>query len=149
MIEGMDVAKLRLEESGSGWTMTLEPEMLGSGESARFTTVKPCEVEAWFLAEGPERICCVKGTVEMAIHDGREESSTRGEISSLYMGERTPRLVTVPAGVHYGYKDVGKSDAVLAVFSDDSLQGRTCPALPLDNDEIEYEWFSRKRERLI
>jgi len=146
MINGVQVKELDLIEDSRGWlTEILRKDWDFYEEPAQFyyTTARPGVVKAWHLhKKQTDHLCCIKGTVELGLHDPRDDSDTEGESMTVTMGERSPRVAKVPPEVYHGFKNVGGEIAIVTNAPtelydyDDPDEYR----LPPDTDEIDYDW---------
>ena len=55
---------------------------------------KHAELWDWF--------CIVHGTAKFVLKDDRTDSPTFGEMMTIVIGERAPKLIVVPPGVYHG-----------------------------------------------
>ena len=67
------------------------------------------------------------GRIKFVLYDDRKDSSTKGEIQEIYLGEDNYCLVTVPPLVWNGFMGLGTEMAIVA----------NCASMPHDPDEIE------------
>lgn len=148
-IDGVEIKALRVIPDERGWLM----EILRS-DDAFFTkfgqvylsAVYPGVVKGWhFHKVQRDNLCVVKGMAKLVLYDGRDDSSTRGKLMELFIGERNPLLVSIPAGVLHGMKGIGAEPAMFVnvpteVYDyDEPDEFRVEP----HSDEIPYDW-SRK-----
>jgi dTDP-4-dehydrorhamnose 3,5-epimerase len=109
-----------------------------------FSSVYPGVVKGWHLHERMVlNYACVVGTIKLVLFDERPGSPTKGQLQTVYLGERNYVLVTVPPGVWNGFMNVDAHEAVVA----------NCATIPHDPAEIRrmdphashipYDW-SRK-----
>jgi len=67
------------------------------------------------------------GRVKFVLYDDRPDSSTRGGLQELFLGEGNYQLVQVPPMVWNGFKGIGTVPALIA----------NCATIPHDPSEIE------------
>jgi len=92
-----------------------------------FSVVYPGAVKAWHLHKRMTlNYAVVSGLIKLVLYDGREGSTTRGQLMELFVGEANYCLVRVPAGVWNGFKGIGGERAIVA----------NCATHPHDPDEI-------------
>lgn len=92
-----------------------------------FSWVYPGVVKGWHLHQRMALNYAVPvGVVKLVLYDGREGSSTKGELQEIFIGEQNYILVTVPPMVWNGFKGIGVQPAMVA----------NCATLPHDPDEI-------------
>ena len=146
MIEGVVIKQLKVIPDERGHLL----EMLRSDDDVfhRFgqtyvTTTYPGVVKAWHMhKKQDDNVVCVRGMIKLGLYDGREGSSTEGEVMEIFMGEHRPVLVHIPKEVYHGWKCVSEDEAYVVNVPtelydyDDPDEHR----LPYDTDEIPYDW---------
>jgi len=149
MIEGVKVRKLRLIPDERGYLM----EMLRSDweEYDKFgqvyiTAVYPGVVKGWHYHKiQTDHFICVHGMAKVVLYDGREGSTTHGEVNEFFMGWQNPTLLKIPPGVMHGFKGISQEMALI-VNVPTELYNYEQPdeyRLPAHTDQIPYDW-SRK-----
>lgn len=97
------------------------------GESfgqAYVTTVFPGIVKAWHRhANQRDRMVGLAGQTLLVMLDGREDSPTRGQVVEVAFGERRHCLVTIPAGVWHGFKNIGTTESMVLNLPDVPYDG--------------------------
>lgn len=131
-IEGVEVLPLRKIVDERGMVMHMlkntDPHFQEFGE-IYFSCGYPGVVKAWHIhKEMTLNNCCVVGMIKLVLYDGREGSSTHGELMELFIGEDNYCLVKIPLGITNGYKAFGTQMAVLA----------NCATMPHDPQELIY-----------
>lgn len=92
-----------------------------------FSVVYPGVVKGWHLhKEMTLNYAVISGMIKLVLYDDRSDSSTRGQLMELFIGEGNYTLVKIPPLVWNGFKGVGVSLAIVA----------NCATLPHDPDEI-------------
>ncbi|MDY7039996.1 MAG: dTDP-4-dehydrorhamnose 3,5-epimerase family protein [Chloroflexota bacterium] len=146
MIEGVTVRKLQLIPDERGFLM----EMLRSDweEFDKFgqvyvTAVYPGVVKGWHYHKiQTDRFVCVAGMAKVVLYDGREDSSTYGEVNEFFMGTQNPILLKIPPGVMHGFKGVSP-EMTLIVNTPSEPYDYENPdeyRLPAHTDQIPYDW---------
>lgn len=144
MIEGVKVVPLARipDERGtvSHMLKSTDPHFLGFGE-IYFSSVYPGVVKGWHLHdEMVLNYACVQGRIKLVLYDDREDSSTRGELMELFLGQDNYCLVQVPAKVWNGFKSVGNEPATVANCATHPHDPSGSQRLdPFDN-HIPYTW---------
>jgi len=144
---GLRRAKVMVDERGRlGEIMRADDAWFEKFGQVYFTTTYPGVVKAWhYHKKQTDHFYVVKGTVKVALYDGRENSATKGTVNEVYLGEHCPGLLRIPAGVRHGWMCVGHTQAyIVNVVSemydhDNPDEFRTDPH---DND-IPYDWARR------
>lgn len=109
-----------------------------------FSMVYPGVVKGWHIHHRMTLNYAVPvGMVKLVCFDDRPDSSTRGNVVEIHVGELNYVLVTIPPLVWNGFKGAGTGPALVA----------NCSTIPHDPDEIErrdpfdpdvpYDWDLR------
>lgn len=145
-IDGVWVKDLTVHPDERGRLMEiLRPDDDGFAKFGQvyISTTYPGVVKAWHLHKVQEdNFCCVKGMVKLVLYDGRDGSPTKGVVTEYFLGEHSPRLVRVPAGVHHGWKCISQEES-LVVNVPSEPYNREAPdeyRAPWDSPEIPYSW---------
>ena len=93
-----------------------------------FSCVYPGVVKGWHLhTKMTLNYAVVFGMIKLVLYDDRPDSSTKGELMELFIGEENYSLVSIPPGVWNGFKGIGKEKAIVA----------NCSTIPHDPNEIQ------------
>jgi dTDP-4-dehydrorhamnose 3,5-epimerase len=130
MIEGVKVKPLRKICDERGMVMHMlrrdDPDFEAFGE-IYFSCVYPNAIKAWHLHKQMTlNYAVIQGMIKYVLYDDRADSSTKGELMELFIGEDNYVLVKVPPYVWNGFKGIGTKMAIVA----------NCATLPHDPDEI-------------
>jgi dTDP-4-dehydrorhamnose 3,5-epimerase len=130
MIDGVQINPLKQipDERGKVMHMMKEADLVFStfGE-IYFSRVYPGAVKAWHLHDRMTINYAVPhGKIKLVLFDDRSESSTKGEIQEIFLGEDNYQLVTIPPFVWNGFKGIGTETALVA----------NCASIPHDPNEI-------------
>ena len=130
MINGVQINLLKQipDERGKVMHMMKEADPVFStfGE-IYFSRVYPGAVKAWHLHDRMTINYAVPhGKIKLVLFDDRSESSTKGEIQEIFLGEDNYQLVTIPPFVWNGFKGIGTETALVA----------NCASIPHDPNEI-------------
>jgi dTDP-4-dehydrorhamnose 3,5-epimerase len=109
-----------------------------------FSCIYPGVIKAWKLHKKMTLNYAIPvGMIKLVLYDDRAESSTRGQVMELLVGEDNYCLITIPPLVWNGFKGMGDKMAVVA----------NCATLPYDQNEVErfgasdsripYDWALR------
>ncbi len=107
------------------------------------TTTYPGIVKAWHLHKvQDDNFCCVRGMVKLVLHDGRDDSPTRGTVTEYFLGDHNPMLVRVPAGVHHGWKCISSEESIVVNAATEPYNNESADEFrtPWDSQEIPYSW---------
>ena len=129
-IDGIVVRPLKRisDERGSIFHMLRadDENFSGFGE-IYFSMVYPGVVKGWHFHERMTLNYAVPiGMIKMVCFDDRSDSSTRGNIMEIVLGDLNYCLVTVPIGIWNGFKGIGTTPALVA----------NCASIPHDPTEI-------------
>lgn len=149
LIEGVRVKKLRVIPDERGRLMEIlrcdDPEFEKFGQ-VYMTTNYFDVVKAWHCHRlQRDNVCCVKGMIKLVLWDGREGSSTYGQLNEFFIGEHNPCLVHIPAGVWHGWKGITPDEAIIINVVTEPYNYQQPDELrrPWNDPEIGYDW-SRK-----
>jgi dTDP-4-dehydrorhamnose 3,5-epimerase len=110
---------------------------------AYLSTTYPGVVKAWHLHKVQhDNFCCVRGMVKLVLFDAREGSPTNGLVTEYFMGDHSPKLVRVPAGVYHGWKCVSQEEALVINIPTEPYNYDTPDEYraPWDTPDIPYSW---------
>jgi dTDP-4-dehydrorhamnose 3,5-epimerase len=148
MIHDVEVRDLHVNADERGYLVEMYredwEEYVDSPEMSYYSLTYPGVVRAWHrhLRGQIDHFVCPKGRVKVGVYDDREDSPTRGELSTFVVGEHNQQVVRIPGECWHGFKAIGDEPAVLVNFPtrlydyDDPDEER----LPYDTDEIPLDW---------
>jgi dTDP-4-dehydrorhamnose 3,5-epimerase len=149
MIEGVVVKTLKPIADERGYLMEIlrsdDPFFEKFGQTY-ITVVYPGIVKGWhYHKRQVDHFCVVKGMAKVVLYDDRAGSNTRGDVNEFFMGEKSPILLRIPAGVLHGMKGIGTEPAII-VNTPSELYRHDDPdefrVHPHDN-EVPYSWDRR------
>lgn len=131
MIEGVQIIPLKtiLDDRGMVRHMLkcTDPHFSLFGE-IYFSVIFPNAIKAWHVHRKMElNYAVISGNIKLVLYDARTDSSTKGEIQEICMGEDNYVLVKVPPRVVNGFQSIGNEKAIVA----------NCASITHDPDEIE------------
>ncbi|PIW30992.1 MAG: dTDP-4-dehydrorhamnose 3,5-epimerase [Rhodospirillales bacterium CG15_BIG_FIL_POST_REV_8_21_14_020_66_15] len=149
-IHGVVVTPLSIIRDGRGAVMHMlradAPHFTAFGE-IYFTTVDPGAVKAWKRhREMTLNLCCVVGTVRLALFDDRDGSATRGAVQEIVLSPDVVAaycLVTVPPGIWTGFACAGDTPALMANCASLPHDPTEADGLPAETGRIPYHWPAR------
>jgi dTDP-4-dehydrorhamnose 3,5-epimerase len=153
MIDGVVIKKLMPVKDDRGLLM----EILRSDESIfeRFgqcyvTVVHPGIVKGWhYHKKQSDHFCCLAGKAKVVLYDGREGSTSYGEVNEFILSLETPLLVKIPPYVFHGFTAMGREDAMILNLPTEFYRHsepdefRESPF----SDKIPYDWGFVDRAR--
>ena len=105
-------------------------------------TIRPGQVKGWVVHRAQnDRLFAYAGLLKIVLYDGRSHSESSGRINVLHLGDHDRALLSIPAGVYHGVRNVGAGEAAFVNLPsqpyehDDPDKYR----LPLDNDVIPFD----------
>lgn len=111
----------------------------------------PGAIGAWSChMKSVDRLFVNQGHLKVVLFDGREESSTFGQVTEHHVGDARPTFIVLPAGIWHGLQNLGSTDALVLNFPtlaydyEDPDHWR----LPFDTEQISYSWQARESSRL-
>jgi len=144
MIEGVKITPLKVISDERGKIKHMlrrdSEQYKGFGE-IYFSFVYPGVVKGWHLHDKMTLNYAVPvGNIKFVLFDARENSSTKGELAELFIGEDNYCLVTVPPGIWNGFKGIGSTTAVVANLTDIPHDPEEIHRMDPTNSHIPYDW---------
>lgn len=99
--------------------------------------IHPTQWDFWFIPRGEARV---------ALHDLRQDSSTRGVTWETILGTDDPKVLAIPCGVAHGYKVLRGPMELFYVTSREYNAAHPAPPsgeegrIPFDDQTIGYDW---------
>jgi len=100
----------------------------------------PGSAKAWHIHQHQTDWWYVIGSLKVALYDTRDESSTKGQLMELLMGDGNPTCLRIPPGVAHGCRALETTHVLYItshVYAPDD-EGR----IPHDDPTIGYDWTS-------
>ena len=149
VIEGVKIVPLRRipDERGAIFHMLRSdaPHFEKFGE-IYFSMVYPGVVKGWHLhKEMTLNYAVVHGMIKLVLYDGREGSSTRGEVQEIFLGDQNYALVRIPPMVWNGFKGIGVDPAIVANCSTLPHQADEIVRMDPTDPSIPYDWALKDR----
>ncbi len=126
------------EVARAGW------EMLGGPlVQVHITTTFPGRVRAWGLHQlGTDRLFVVTGLLKIVVFDGRDGSSTFGQINEFLVSEKNPGLLVIAPNLYHGWKNMGTTEAII-INMPDRVYNYAAP------DALDLPWDSEAAQRIV
>jgi dTDP-4-dehydrorhamnose 3,5-epimerase len=105
-------------------------------------TIRPGAAKGWAMHyEHEDRYAFLEGELEVVLYDAREDSSTPGLETRLFLSGRRRQLLVIPRGVWHAERNVGQDDVVVVNFPSLAYDHENPDKyrLPLDTDELPVE----------
>ena len=87
----------------------------------------------------------IVGHAKLVLFDGREGSSTAGNVMELFVGEDNYCLVQIPPGVTNGYKAYGNQLVIMANCATEPHDPSEITYIDPANNGIPYNWALKER----
>ena len=118
-----------------------EKELFTQFGEVYLSITNPGVVKGWHRHVDMTNIhSCIVGTLKLVLFDGRENSPTFGEIVEVVYGEGQHKVVRIPPGVTYGWKNIGDKPAILANCASHVHDPSKSVKIDLSSGEIPYGW---------
>lgn len=104
-------------------------------------TIRPGQVKGWVVhRKQNDRLFAYAGVVRIVLYDGRADSDTFGRVNVFHLGEHDRALLSIPAGVYHGIRNVGDRETAFVNLPSQPYQHDDPDKyrLPIDNDVIPY-----------
>lgn len=149
MINGVVIKKLTVYADDRGWLMEfLNPKDKLTKVVGQVTITEsyPKVIKAFHYHKKQDDIWTVaKGMIQTVLYDGRPKSKTRGETQVIYMGEKNPIAVKIPAGITHGYKVLGTAPALVVYHTSHAYDPNDEFRVPFDDPSIGFDWDTKYR----
>lgn len=149
MIEGVELRQLHPRADDRGYLMEMlradDPMFEGFGQSY-IALNYPEVIRAWhYHKKQIDMWVCVKGMIKVGLYDAREDSPTKGQSQTVYLGEHNYQLLKIPIGVYHGYKTVGVEPSMLINFPTKPYDPKDPDEYraPYDSPEIPFDWDTK------
>mgnify|MGYP000980924760 CR=1 FL=1 len=137
-IDGVYLQKFEGQSSGPfEFELPIHRQKNGSIVRSTFTRINPGEICGFFGSDRTDQFTQLffeKGKSVVVLFDNREHSSTFGKKIMLSVnGTKNPKVITIPSGVLYAYKNIGEyPNSMLTISSHE------------DRDELRIKYNSRR-----
>jgi dTDP-4-dehydrorhamnose 3,5-epimerase len=144
MIEGVIVEKLKKIEDNRGSLMHMlrcdSPHFTVFGE-IYFSYINCGAVKAWKKhMKMTQNFAVPAGNIKLVIYDDRENSSTKGKVYEIEIGEDNYCLVTIPPMLWYGFKGISNSPSLIANCADIPHDPAEIMRIDFSDPKIPYKW---------
>lgn len=149
MIEGVEIKKLAVHTDDRGWLMEFinpKDKLVKDVGQITITETYPKVIKAFHYHKKQFDIWTVaKGMIQAVLYDDRQKSKTRGETQVVFIGEKNPVAVKIPAGVIHGYKVLGAQPALIIYYTSRSYDPKDEFRTPHNDPKIGFDWSVRHR----
>lgn len=153
MIAGVRVKQIKVncDERGKLFeVLRSDEELFQKFGQVYITTAYPGVIKAWHVHKSQiDNMSVVKGRAKFALYDGREESSTYGEINEFFPGDDERILIQIPPGVYHGFKNIGWEELWVMNIPTDTYNDSDPDEVRIDpfDNRIPYDWTRRDADR--
>ena len=122
-----------------------DPDFKEFGE-VYFSVVFPGAIKGWHLHKRMTINYAVPfGRIKLVLFDDRHNSSTRGEIQEIFLGQDAYQLVTVPPFIWNGFKGYGSTEALVCNCASIVHDPEEIERLDPFSERIPYDWSLKHR----
>lgn len=146
MIHGVKIKPLKIIPNKKGLVKHMlkksDPEFKKFGE-IYFSFVHSNVVKAWRLhSKTTLNYAIIEGKIKLVLFDNRKLSRTKNEIMEVRTGGKKYELITIPPGIWYGFKSIGKSTAIIANLTDYPHDPKEIKRMDVKNNNVfTYSWI--------
>lgn len=146
MIDGVKIKQLRVIPDERGRLMELlraDDDLFITFGQISLITLYAGAIRAWhYHLRQWNHLVAVRGMIKLVLHDGREDSPTRGQTEEWLIGDWNQKLIQVPPGVYYGFKSLGQTEAILLSVLTEPYQYDEPDEFRVDAQSgvIPYDW---------
>lgn len=146
MIEGVKIKKLKVIPDERGRLMEMlrsDDELFITFGQVYLTTAYPGVVKGWhYHKKQTDNMVVVKGMMKVVLYDGREGSSTKGEVNEFFMGIHNTILLQIPPFVFHGFKCIGEEEAMVINCPTETFNYEDPDEFRVDphENDIPYDW---------
>jgi dTDP-4-dehydrorhamnose 3,5-epimerase len=151
MIDGVAIAELKQFHDDRGYLVEVLKEgtpLYRQVKQTTFTEAYPGTIKAfhWHKKQTDIWFFC-RGMAQVVLYDLREESPTRGETQVVILGEKSPKLLSIPPGVAHGYRVLGNETACLFYHTTEAYDPKNPDEerVPWDDSGIGFDWTTQPR----
>ena len=146
LIDGVEAKRARVipdERGRLGEILRADDPFFSKFGQTYFTTTYPGVVKAWhFHKKQTDIFYAIKGLLKIGLYDARDDSSTKGEVNMVYLGEHLPGLVKIPPGVYHGWMCVSDYEAIIVNVTSEMYDYKSPDEFRADphTKDIPFDW---------
>jgi dTDP-4-dehydrorhamnose 3,5-epimerase len=147
LINGVKIKKIKIIPDERGWLMEIfrcDDDIFKKFGQVYLATAYPGVTKAWHLHKiQTDNFTCIHGMMKVVLYDSRKNSSTYKEINEFFIGEKDPKLISVPPFIFHGFKAIGTKTAYFLSIPTESYNYEKPDEyrLPPDTEKIPYNWI--------
>lgn len=136
MIAGVKIKQLHDLMNDQGGVQHMlradDPEFFCGFGEIYFSIINPAVIKGWHTHHVQVSVLsCVSGRVQLAVHRD-------GETAGIDLGDGQRKLVLIPPGVTYGWKNLGETPAIIANCASRPHDPAESTKMPLES--IPFRW---------
>ena len=122
--------------------MTRDSKFLIQFGEVYFSEIHSGKIKAWKRHKKKiQNLTVPINKIRLVIYDNRSSSSTHGKIVEYELGRPDHYcLVHIPPMLWYGFQTLGDQTALIANCADQPHDPEETESLPVDSNEIPYQW---------
>ena len=122
--------------------MTRDSKFLIQFGEVYFSEIHSGKIKAWKRHKKKiQNLTVPINKIRLVIYDNRSSSSTHGKIAEYELGRPDHYcLVHIPPMLWYGFQTLGNQTALIANCADQPHDPEETESLPIDSNEIPYQW---------
>ena len=144
MINGVIINKLKKIPDERGFIMHMmrnDDEIFNKFGEIYFAGAYPGGIKGWHLHKLQEQnYVVVKGMIKLVLYDNRSDSSTKGELMEIFMGDLDYKIVKIPPKIINGWKCIGADTAIVANLSDLPHSAGEMERIDPFSKDVPYNW---------
>lgn len=143
-LEGVELKDLKVisDERGAVLHMmkSVEPEFTQFGE-VYFSKTNPGVIKGWKCHKlQTQNFTVPVGRLRIVLFDNRADSSTKGKVQEVELSPENYQRLRIPPMIWYSFGTIGNEVAMIANFTDIPHDPNESSVLPLETDEIPFDW---------
>jgi dTDP-4-dehydrorhamnose 3,5-epimerase len=145
MIEGILIKELKVFKDERGQVMHMmrcDDGIFSKFGQVYFSVTNAGVTKAWKRhLRMTQHFAVPQGNIQLVIYDDRPNSSTKGQIQEIFLGEDQYQLIRIPPMLWYGFKCLGKESAMIANCSDIPHDPNESEACSMDDPKVPFTWL--------
>ncbi len=144
MINDILIKPLKIIASEKGDVMHMlrsDSEIFKQFGEVYFSYINPGFVKAWKKhSKQTQHFVVPIGDIKLVLFDGRQNSSTNGQVQEIEFGISNYQLVRIPPEIWYGFKAIGEQRALIVNCTDIPHEPEESVVKNINDKVIPYSW---------
>jgi dTDP-4-dehydrorhamnose 3,5-epimerase len=151
MIQDVKIKKLNINSDDRGFLVEIlraDDDIFKEIKQTNYTETYPGVIKAFHWHKKQWDIWfVVSGSAQVVLHDLREDSTTKGAIDVLYLGENNRTVLAIPPGVAHGYRVLGGRPLGLVYYTTETYDSKNPDEqrISFDDQKINFDWSTKNR----